>query len=264
MYPTLLQFGSIAISTKSVFVVLAFLVTAFVFWRKTREEHYLQDQAFDAFLLTSMVGLVMGRVGFVIQHLSEFGFNLWHWLDVVNHPGSSISIGLLGASLYLYRYAGKQKWDQFEVLDYWFLAVAAGMVLRQIGNFFAGVGFGYQTNLPWGMVFPGVFTKYHPVQLYSTLFFLALYIYLSWAEYNYRTFVWYKAGKKTAQTGFLSCVFMIAVGGFMSLMQFIKPPQLVWKGINFDLLLYLLLLVGGGIIVYLKSGRSFKLFGKNN
>ncbi|MBU0578441.1 prolipoprotein diacylglyceryl transferase [Patescibacteria group bacterium] len=264
MYPTLFQLGPMMISTKSIFIALAFLTSAFVFWRKTREEHYHQDQAFDAFLLASIAGLIMGRIGFVLFHLSELGNNLWFWIDVVGHPGSSVFIGLLSASLYLYRYADKQKWDKFEVLDFWFLAVSAGMVLKQIGDFFAGVSFGYQTNLPWGMVFPGVFDKYHPAQIYSALFFLALYSYLYWAEYNYRTFFWYRSGKKTAQTGFLSCIFMITLGGFMTLMQLVKPPQLVWGGINFDLVLYLVMFVLGGILLYLKSGRSFKFLKKNN
>lgn len=264
MHPVLFQFGPVAFSAKSIFSALAFLTSAFVFWRKTREEHYHQDQAFDAFLLASVTGLLMGRVGFVLSHLSELGSNLWFWIDVVGHPGSSVFVGLLGASFYLYRYAGKQKWDRFEVLDFWFLAVTAGMVLKQVGNFFTGVGFGYQTNLPWGMVFPGVFNKHHPVQIYLILFFLALYSYLYWAEYHYRTFFWYRSGKKTAQTGFLTCVFMIAVGGFMTAIQLVKPPQLVWVGVNFDLVLYLVMLIAGGILFYLKSGRSFKSLKKSN
>ena len=264
MHPTLLTLGPLAISTKSVFATLAFLTSALVFWRKTREEHYHQDQAFDAFLLASVVGLLMGRVGFVLLHLGEFGKNVWFWLDIVGHPGNSIFVGLVSASLYLFRYAAKQKWDRFEVLDFWFLSLSAGMVLRQLGNFFAGVGFGYETKMFWGVVFPSVFTKHHPVQLYSVLFFLGLYSYLYWAEYNYRTFLWYRAGKKTAQTGFLSSIFLIAVGSFMSLIQLFKPAQLVWQGINFDLVIYLIMMISGGLMLYLKSGRNVNIFSKTN
>jgi phosphatidylglycerol:prolipoprotein diacylglycerol transferase len=257
MYPTLLDFGPLLIKTQSLFNALAFLTTAFVFWRKTKEEHYSQDQAFDAFLLSSMVGLMTGRIGFVITHFSILGLNLWKWLDVVSHPGSSVLFGLLGASLYLYRHSGKQKWDQFEILDFWFLAVSAGLVLTSLGNFFAGVGFGHQTNLPWGMVFSGVVEKHHPAQIYAMLFFLGLYIYLNWVEYHYRTFLWYRAGKKTAQTGFLTSVFLLAVGGYLVVSQLFMPVQLSWWGVNLDLATYLLLMITGGLMLYLKSGRNF-------
>ena len=264
MYPTLINLGSFAISTNGLFTFLAFLTTAFVYWRKTREEHYHQDQAFDAFLLASIVGLVAGRLGFMLFNFEELGKNLWNWFDVVNHPGSMGLFGFVGASLYLYRYAGKKKWDQFEVLDFWFLAISAGLVLKQLGAFFAGIGFGYETQLPWGMVFPGVFAKYHPAQLYTALFYLGLYIYLYWAEYNYRNFLWYRAGKKTARTGFLSCVFFIATGLFMLLLLLVKPAQLVIGQLSLDYLVYGTMSLIGGVMLYLKSGRLISLKSKKD
>lgn len=264
MYPTLISLGPVAISTNSVFMLLSFLTMAFVYWRRTKEEHYSQDQAFDAFLLSAVVGLIAGRVSFMLLNFAELGRNIWHWFDVVNYPGSLEFFGLLGASLYLYRFAGKQKWDQFEVLDFWFLAMSAGMVLKQLGNFFAGTGFGNQTNLPWGVVFPGVFNPHHPAQLYSALFFLGLYIYLSWAENHYRTFIWYRAGKKTAQTGFLTCVFLVTTGIFNLLMILIRPIQLEIFNFGLDYLIYGGMLIGGGVLLYLKSGRSFLLNNKKS
>jgi phosphatidylglycerol---prolipoprotein diacylglyceryl transferase len=264
MYPTLINLGSVAISTSSFFTLLAFLTTAFVYWRKTREEHYHQDQAFDAFLLASVVGLLAGRFGFILFNFGELGKNLWNWFDVINHPGSLDLFSLLGASLYLYRYAGKQKWDQFEVLDFWFLAISAGMVLKQLGSFFAGTGFGYETQLPWGIIFPGVFAKYHPTQIYAALFFLGLYTYLSWAEYHYRNFSWYRAGKKTAQTGFLTCIFLIAMGLFMLLMQLVKPAQLEIGQLRLDYVVYGVMTLFGGVMMYIKSGRLITLRGKKN
>ncbi len=262
MYPTLINFGSVAISTGSVFGWLAFLTMAFVYWRKTREEHYHQDQAFDAFLLASIIGLLMGRLGFMLFNFAQLGRNLWNWFDIVNHPGSLEVFGLVGASLYFYRYAGKKKWDQFEVLDFWFLAISAGMVFKQLGNFFTGTGFGYETQLPWGVIFPGVFTHHHPAQLYAALFFLILYVYLYWAEYHYRTFLWYRAGKKTAQTGFLSCVFLASTGLFMLLMLLVRPAQLEINQFKLDYIVYGTMALWGVMMMYIKSGRAITLKSK--
>jgi len=255
MLPTLFTLGPLAVQTKSIFEVIAFLASAFIFWRKTREEHYQEDQAFDAFLLASLVGVLAGRIGFILIRFAEFGGNIISWFDIVRQPGSSIFFAILGASLYLYSYAKKQKWDVFEILDFWFIAVAIGMVFRHLGNFFAGVGFGYQTNLPWGIVFPGVFEKHHPVQLYTAIFFILLTIYLQWAEYHYRTFTWYRAKKKTAQTGFLTSVFMIATGLFMLLVQLLTLAQVMVQGLRLDAVLYGVLMLSGVLLLLNKSGR---------
>lgn len=264
MRSVLFNLGPLSFSTIGFFSMLAFLSSAFIFWRKTKEEHYDQQQAFDAFLLASLVGLVIGRIIFVMINFKQLGLSIWNWIDVVANPGSSAMFGLLGASIYLYKYAKRQKWDVFELLDFWFLAVAGGLVLNQIGSFVAGIGFGYQTNLPWGMIFPGVFEKYHPVQLYGAIFYVAVYLYLNWAEFNYRTFSWYRFGKKTAQTGFLTGIFIIASGAFLALIQLVKPAWYMMAGINFDLIFALCLIVFGAIFIYVKSSRRFLFWNKKH
>jgi prolipoprotein diacylglyceryltransferase len=235
---------------------VGFIAAAFAFWRKAKEEHYHEEQVFDAFLLSSLVGLIAGRLGFVILHAAEFAAQPWRVFDMINSSGGNLVCGLIGASLYLNYYAKRKKWDAFEVLDFWFMALALGMVFVQLGNFLAGVGFGNETVLPWGMVFPGVFTKHHPAQLYALIFFVILYVYLQKVEYHYRTFMWYRAGKKTAQTGFLASVFLLATGIFMSLLQLIMPSQFMVNGISADLAFSVLMAVYGALLLYTRSGRS--------
>ncbi len=261
MWPTLIELGPLAIRSNGLFSALAFLTTAFVFWKKTREEHYQADQIFDAFLLSSLVGLVIGRVGFVLLNWSQWDGEFWQWFNIFGRPGSWLGLSILGASLFLRHQAVKRKWDVFEILDFWFLALSAGMVLESIGNFFAGTGFGFETNLPWGMVFPGVFARHHPAQLYLAIFYLVLYVYLSWAEYHYRTFSWYRAGKKTAESGFLTSVFLVGTGLVMLLLRLVRPATLSMLGIELDFWFNLVLIVTGLILFHRRSGREFKGFG---
>lgn len=256
MFPELFRIGSVIIATKSIFLVVAFLTTAFMFWRKSREEHYHEEQVFDAFLLSVLVGLLAARIGYVVLFFDEFSSQIWRAFDVVSKPGSVFEVGLLGATLYLFRFAKHKKWDAFEVLDFWFLSVAVGMVLVHIGNFFAGTGFGHPTSLPWGMIFPGVFERTHPLQLYTALFYIALGGYLSWAEYNYRTFTWYRAGKKTAQTGFLTSVFLIAVGLYSLITLPIRPKFYAWGQVPIDIIVGAAVLIVGLLLLYSRSGRT--------
>lgn len=259
MWPILFQLGSFEIRTGGFFAAVAFLTSAFVFWKKTREEYYQPEQAFDAFLLSSLVGLVSGRLGYIILNIQQLGFKFWSWLNVFGQAGSWLGLGLLGASLFLARRAKRQKWDVFEVLDFWVLALSAGLVLQSLGNFLAGTGFGFETNLPWGMVFPRVFAKHHPAQLYLAIFYLVLYIYLYWVEYHYRTFAWYRAGKKTAQTGFLTSLFLVANGVMSLVLGLVRPARLMVGGVSLDWVAALGLIVWGVVLFYRRSGRTFKV-----
>ncbi|MDQ5950881.1 MAG: phosphatidylglycerol---prolipoprotein diacylglyceryl transferase, partial [Patescibacteria group bacterium] len=70
--------------TLSFFMVLSFLMTAFLFWKKGREEHYPEIQLFDGFLLASMLGFIIGRVGYVLSQLNLLGWSVFKWVDVFN------------------------------------------------------------------------------------------------------------------------------------------------------------------------------------
>lgn len=262
MLPILFRLGPLVLETRQLFILLGFLITAFVFWRKAREEHYHEEQVFDAFLLATVVGVVAGRLGFIIWHAQEFGWKVWQWVDAVQFPGSVFLIGIVSATLYLFWYAVQRKWDAFEMLDFWFTAFAAGMVFRNIGNFFAGIDFGVATNLPWGVIFPGVFETHHPTQLYAAVVFVGLFWYLSWVEYRYRTFNWYRAGKKTAQTGYLTGVFLIVAGILLTLLSLIKPAQLLLGPVSVDLVIYGSMALFGVMLLLTRSGRSLNPFRK--
>ena len=75
---------------------------------------------------------------------------------------------------------------------------------------------------------------------------------------KYRLFNWYKAGKTTAQTGFLLGVFCMANGLFFSLKSFLMPPEFVIGGTRFDWILYLGLFFVGFGVLYARSRRIIR------
>jgi len=229
---------------------------AFIFWRKGREEHYSEFEVMDAFLLTFLLGLLVGRIGFIITQFSYFGLDVIKWIDIGNHPGFSWSLGLIGAGLYLYRLADLNKWDTFEILDFWIQAVSLSLSIFYLGLFFDGSAYGAPTDMPWGVVFPGLVEKHHPLQLYLSVFYFALFTYISRVEYRYRTFNWYRGNKNTAQTGFLISVFIIAVSAFHLLMTPLMLSQWQLVGIRLEPLLALASLVFGCGLLYRRSGRT--------
>jgi phosphatidylglycerol:prolipoprotein diacylglycerol transferase len=261
MFPTLVSIGSFQLQTMSVIQAIAFFASALVIWRRAREEHYSEPKVFDGFLLSFIVGWLSGRVGYFLLNWEKYGFDVFKWLNFVQYPGSQLLVALVAATLYMYFYAKKQKWDAFEVLDWWAQAMSMGLFWLNIGYFFAGTRFGTVTNLPWGIVFPGVFEKRHPIQAYYALFHAVMYRFLYWLEFNYRSFEWYRAGKKTAQTGFLFSTFLISYAVFSLLMSFLHVPSFVIADFGLDVFLYLGLALFGFGLILARSNRvlySFK------
>jgi phosphatidylglycerol---prolipoprotein diacylglyceryl transferase len=257
MFPTIFSLAQFQLRTLNIFFALAFIIGAFVFWRKGREEHYSETQLFDGYLLTSFFGFLAGRIGYIALNFSQFGWDGLKWLNIFGNPGNHLLIGLLGSTLYLARFAHKKKWDVYEILDFWSLATVFALVLRYVGYFFDGSLFGKTTGLPWGVIFPGVLEKKHPIQLYFAIFYLALFWFLSRAEYRYRTYDWYRAGKKSAQTGFLISVFLIGAGAISFLMSFLREPEFLAGGLALDGFIYLGVAILGGLMLFKRSGRDF-------
>lgn len=255
MLQTLLTIGPFQLRTQNLFSLIGFLLAGFIFWKRGREEHYSEAELFDGFLLSFFFGVLVGRLGYILLNWNKFAGQILTWVNLVENPGVLLIAGLIGAALYLFRYAQKHKWDSFEILDFWTQAVAMGLFWLNIGYFFQGARFGSATSLPWGVVFPGVFEKRHPLQLYYAVFHLVLFFYLSWLEFHYRSFEWYRGGKKTAQTGFLFIIFLIAYAVFSLLMQTIQAPLLVFQGVVFDYWLYGLMLIAGLWLLLRRSNR---------
>jgi prolipoprotein diacylglyceryltransferase len=255
MWPTIFTIGSFKLSTLSMILFFGFLLTGFSFWRRGKEEHYSELQLFDGFLLSFLVGFLGARASFIIFHWDRFGVDPMQWLNLFGNSGSQKLVLLLVSTLFLNSFAKKKKWDNFEILDFWSLSLTMWLIVTNLGEFFAGTARGYITSSPVGIVFPGSIDKTHPVQLYGLGFFILLHLYLSWAENNYRTFEWYRLGKKAAQTGFLISNFFIFFSLFSLVMLFFRLPEFVVGGRAFDLWIYLSIFFFG---VRMLLGRSDK------
>ena len=77
-------------------------------------------------------------------------------------------------------------------------------------------------------------------------------------EYRYRTFEWYRRGKKTAQSGFLLSVFLVLTGLFYLIMTMLSLPSMVVAEKVLDPWVYFLIFFFGAILLFNRSGQSFK------
>ncbi len=259
MFPVLFTIGSFSLKTSAVMFLLAIFISSFIFWRKGKEEYYDTLELFDGFVLSTFFGVLAARIAFVLLNINLFGLDLLKWFDVINHRGFNLIVGIAVASFYLHQFAVEKKWDAFEVLDFWVTSIALGLSINFVGLFFEGVGYGNSTQMPWGVVFPQLIDPHHPIQLYTAIFYAYMYVYLFRVEYKYRTFSWYRYGKKTAQTGFLVSMFLIYVALFSFFMTFLRPAALEIYGLNIDSVISICLLICGICLLYYRSGRQIPL-----
>lgn len=238
------------------FLVAAFLVGTFVFWKKGGEEYYDQAELMDVLVLSCFSALVGARVGFILVHFSEFGFDILKWFSWLSYPGYLGIAALACGFASMIWHANKRKWDAYEVGDFGAIALSLSMVIIYLGEFLNGTGFGNVTSLPVGMSFPGVFDKRHPVQLYSIVLYLILFVVVWKLERIYRSFIWYRANRRTAQSGFILSCFLIGYGLIGVVLSFFQQSFLTIYGINIELVIRILVIVAGLVLMYIRSGRS--------
>lgn len=258
MYPVLFSLGPIIISTYGVFLVIAFLVGAFVVWKKGREEHFEEEDLFDATLLSTFWGLVGARVVYVALHLTDFGINPVRILGLTRFPGLSFFGALLGGVAALALYARAKKWDTFETLDLFVLGVTSGQIVGLLGAFLNGTGYGIRTALPWGISFPGVEGTRHPTQLYMAFLLVFVFVLLRKIFAAYRTFEWYKGNAVTAVSGlaFFSYLVLWGMVGFLGAL--FTPGKIYWWGLPLQAWGAAAMILVGVSGVYIRSGRRFK------
>ncbi len=256
MFPILFQLGRLTIHTIGIFIAIGFFSAGFVFWRASRQEHYREDELFDDLLITAVWAAMASRLGFIALHTDVFGLDLGRWVDIFNYPGISMAIGVLIIPIMMWRLASKKKLDTFEVLDFSAVALSVGLVWYWIGAFFDGSLVGLPTTLPWGMVFPGLFTPRHPAQLYAVVANIAVTIYLLWAQNKYRLFGWYRNNHHTANSGFLFCAWLISQGLIQLLLLLVAAPQIQAGDFVLDWYIYPMVIVLGVWLLFRRSGRS--------
>lgn len=255
MHPILWQWWGIRIPTNSIFIVLALWIPAFIFWRRGTEEHYDEIEFFDGMLLSSVVGICISRISFLMLNYASFGTNVLAWLNPIAYPGFLLLPGLVGAGIYLYYYSREKKWDQFELLDFWVVAIIAGVAVLEFGNFFQGTGFGMQVEPYLGVkTATSGEAELLPVPLILGWGLFLSVIYLYWVEYRYRTIEWYRGKHQSAQSGFVLACGMIIFGALYSMASLVRLGQYTVYGVFLDPYVYGIVCLLGIVIMILRSG----------
>lgn len=238
-------------------VAIGILGGLYFFWQKTKEENYELKETFDGLFLSGIGALFAARITYILLHLDTFPLRPLALLNIVSYPGLWTFAGLVAAYAIILRTARQQKKEVWELWDFYTILVAWFMIWWWLSRFLLGAAAGTSTTLPIGMMFPQRVEPAHPVQLYATVFFAALFRYLWWAEPKYRFFIWYRSKKRTAKPGFITAMFMIFVGLFGVLTSFIQYPFMMVFDFELNQILSAVMFIAGLVLLYVRSGQSF-------
>lgn len=191
----------------------------------------------DDLLLYMAVGVIVGgRLGSVL--LYEPGYYLAEPLKIfaIWEGGMAFHGALLGCGAAIWAFAWRYKTSVWSTMDLCAAAVPIGLFFGRLANFINGELYGRETNLPWGMVFPGVsydlaalpeqarnalawdpLAPRHPSQLYeAVLEGLLLFLILRWMTHS----------KGALQTrGLTVGLFLIGYGLARSFAELYRQPD---------------------------------------
>ena len=252
MLPIIFSIGPVTLYTFGFLLAIGVFLKSFIIWRRLKDLGLKEEKVIDFIILSLLLGFVIARFVFILENWSIFGFQLTRWFLFIRFPGFSTFGWLIGVFLALWHFVKKERWNFWRVADEITFVVLPFLILLQMGSFLDGSGFGVPTSMPWGIYFPGILLRRHPISLFSAIFLFGVWFLLLKIERHWRSWEWYKSKEK----GFISLVAFGSVFLINLPLAFLKE-----SGIYFywaEIILTLFGLIAIILFFYSRSGRSFK------
>lgn len=196
--------------------ILGFMAAYMVIWREVKRGLFpwTKDDVADLIFFLAIGVILGGRLGYILFY--HFSYYLENPLKIIaiNEGGMSFHGGLVGIIIAGALFARKKKIRFMQLADLTVPAAPIGLGLGRIGNFINGELYGRETDVPWGVIFPGESRPRHPSQLYEAfLEGLLLFIIL-----------WVMKRKRPAEgLIFWSCIMLYGV--FRLFVEFFREPD---------------------------------------
>ena len=168
MYPTLLAIGPLRISSFLVFLIIAWAVFSFLFWRQLRNQAIREEYIYHLMFYGTLAAFIGARVGFVVTHWYLFSGSLWIriftlWIQ----PGLSFYGGFLAGGAVMLVMGRQFLIPRSLFLDAFTIGFSSAFTWGALAALLDGLVVGKQTNLPIGVGMIGYEGPRHPVLLYQ-------------------------------------------------------------------------------------------------
>ena len=223
--PVLLHLGPISLRWYSLLFVSGFIFGWYMVRSFYRREG-VDEKLLDPLLYTMLISVIVGaRLGHCIFYDPQYYFGSWEgflevfqpWKGGLASHGGAIGI-IIGLLWYVNKYGKKEGFDFFWLADRIVLVVCFAGACIRLGNFFNSEIIGYNTTLPWGIVFDrtGDPNPKHPTMLYEALTYLTMGVVMIWL---------YRKKLDKLYRGELFGIFLTFCFGMRGLLEFTKAPS---------------------------------------
>lgn len=182
MYPVLISYGPILLSTLWVMIVIGFIAACLILMKLALYAK-LKLYFFRVYFFRMLLwGILFSRIVFILENLdfyfANFGFSTI--LKIVSFWDKGLSFwgALAGIVFAFFIYSKREKENLAKWLDILTVSISSSMIFGYIGAFFQGINYGTPTELPWGITLENIEIQYttpiHPVQLYGAIFMVIL------------------------------------------------------------------------------------------
>ena len=172
--PTYINLGSIKIYYYSLILLVAVWSAYFLMTKINLKHKVKPDQLTDLVLLSMILGVIGGRLGFILQNSHFFLDNptkIWQ----LTTGGLSIHGAIALVVIGLYFYGRKNKLKLLDLTDLLVMPVLLGQIIGRLGNYFNQELYGFPTDTFIGIFIDPAhrlagyfsFEHFHPVFFYE-------------------------------------------------------------------------------------------------
>jgi len=180
----------------------------------------LSQKAYDDFIVWAIFGILLGgRLGYVFFYNADYYLSNPSEILKVWQGGMSFHGGLIGAIASMYLMCKKNKLKFLAVIDLISCIAPIGLFFGRIANFINGELYGryVESEIAWGVIFPGDKFARHPSQLYEAILEgLFLFIFLNILLYK---------TKIIERKGALSGLFLIGYSLSRIIVELYREPD---------------------------------------
>ncbi len=229
--PEIFSVGSFSIRWYSLFFLIGFAI-GFQIMKKFFKHEGKPEEWLDSLLLYLMIGTVLGaRIGHCVFY--DWDYFSQHLLEIIlpvrfepefkfiGYRGLASHGGAIGIILMMWLFSRNvTKLNMLWILDRVVIPVAlTGMFIR-LGNLMNSEILGNPTNVSWAFIFIKDTelgdTPVHPVQLYESLCYLGIFIFMWWQ--------YWKTNAKD-KLGFLFGTFLVLLWTVRFILEYFKRSQ---------------------------------------
>ena len=226
MYPTLFTIGGVHIASFSIFLILAWCVASFVFWKSLRDDGVLEEHIFDLTFYGTLAAFIASRAWFVTLHWENFSTVMIKIIALWVAPGLSLLAGV-AAGLGVVMIAAKRlKIRLGIVLDAMGVALPGALIVGSVGSLWEGGSVGTAAHVLWAVRYVGSSEPRHPIQLYMIIALVFILIVVGIVSEHARRKKW-----PLGSAG-LTFFFLWSIAIFV--LEFLKESDVYWYGISAD------------------------------